>query len=150
MASLDPAARRAIEQRARRQAAAIETAYPRLRESLFLDDWSDADHDALAERFRDLPCPALGADGSCLVYAHRPVTCRMMGVPTESDGKVEGACTVQTAVPVVRLPTAIREQEDRLAEQEAVALAELRRSTQIAGDEVLLAYGFLSDRVPVR
>ncbi|MEJ2202386.1 MAG: YkgJ family cysteine cluster protein [Desulfuromonadaceae bacterium] len=27
------------------------------------------------------PCPLLGADGLCLVYAHRPMTCRLHGLP---------------------------------------------------------------------
>ncbi len=150
LASLDPAVRRGIDERARGQAAAFEAAEPRLRVSPFLDGWSDAAQDALAERFGALPCPALDADGGCLVYAFRPVTCRTTGIPTESGGTVEGACSVQTSVPVVRLPAAIREEEDRLAEQEAAALGELRDTVTSAGEEVWLAYGFLADRVPVR
>ena len=150
LASLDPSVRRGLDERVRAHVTAFEAAEPRLRESPFLDGWNDADQDALAERFSALPCPALDADGSCLVYAHRPVTCRTMGIPAESGGTVEGACAVQTAVPVVRLSAALREEEDRFAEQEAVALERLRRAVPLAGDEVWLAYGFLADRVPVR
>jgi Fe-S-cluster containining protein len=149
LASLDPSVRRGLDERARAQVAAFDAADSRLRESPFLDGWNDADQDALAERFTELPCPALGADGSCLVYAHRPVTCRTMGIPTETGGTVEGACAVQTAVPVVRLPAVFREEEDRFAEQEAVALEQMRRTVPLAGDEVWLAYGLLADRVPV-
>jgi len=29
----------------------------------------------------EIPCPLLGADGSCLVYAWRPLVCRQHGVP---------------------------------------------------------------------
>jgi hypothetical protein len=36
------------------------------------------------------------------VYEFRPITCRTMGVPVESDGMVHGACNVQTAVPIIR------------------------------------------------
>ena len=150
LASLDPSVRRGLDERARAHVTAFEAAEPRLRESPFLDGWNDADQDALAERFSALPCPALDADRSCLVYAHRPVTCRTMGIPTESGGTVEGACAVQTAVPVVRLSAALREEEDRFAEQEDVALERLRRAVPLAGDEVWLAYGLLADRVPVR
>jgi Fe-S-cluster containining protein len=150
LASLDPAVRRGLDERARGQAAAFETAAPRLRASPFLDGWSDAEQDDLAARFGALPCPALDTDGGCLVYASRPVTCRTMGIPTESGGTVEGACPVQTAVPAVRLPAAIREEEDRLAEQEAAALGERHGAVPFAGEEVWLAYGFLADRVPVR
>lgn len=150
LAALDPSVRRGLDKRARTQAAAFEAADPRLRESPFLDGWNDADQDAMAERFSELPCPALGADGGCLVYAHRPVTCRTMGIPAESEGTVGGACAVQIAVPVVRLSAVFREEEDRLAEKEAAALERLRRTVPYAGDEVWLAYGFLADRIPVR
>lgn len=34
------------------------------------------------------PCPLLGDDGSCLVYAHRPMTCRLHGLPN-IDGSGE-------------------------------------------------------------
>ena len=101
-------------------------------------------------QFADLPCPALDADGSCRVYPFRPVTCRMMGIPVEADGRVEGACDVQTFVPIVRLPQALRQEETRLAEEEEVALQALRRATLTDGNELLLPYGFLADRVPVR
>ena len=149
LASLDPTVRRGIEERARAHRTVLEANHPQLRESPFLDNWSDADRDVVAERFDELPCPALDTDGSCLVYAFRPVTCRMMGIPTESGGLVEGACEVQTAVPLVRLPAAIREEEDRFTEQEAAALERLRDDAPLAGDEVWLAYGFLTDRGPL-
>ena len=150
LASLDPSVRRGLDERARAHVAAFDATDPRLRESPFLDGWNEADQDALAERFSELPCPALGTDGSCLVYAHRPVTCRTMGIPAESEGTVGGACAVQIAVPVVRLSAVFREEEDRFAEQEAAALDRVRRAVPLAGDEVWLAYGFLADRIPVR
>ena len=53
-------------------------------------------------------------------------------------------------MPIVRLPQALRQEETRLAEQEEVALQALRRATSAEGNEVLLPYGFLADRVPVR
>ena len=50
-----------------------------------------------------------------------------MGIPTESDGMVQGACTVQTAVPIVRLSPIFRIEMDRLAEHEAVDLSILNQ-----------------------
>lgn len=147
MAVCDPVVVREIETRARRQATLLEAAYPRLVESPFLDDWSDAEQDALVNRFGELPCPALAEDGSCRVYAFRPVTCRAMGIPVEEDGLVEGACEVQTAVPVMRVPGALLEEEDQLVEQEAIELDALRRAARVGGDEVLITFGFLPDRV---
>jgi Fe-S-cluster containining protein len=138
MASLATDLRQDIQEAARRQVAAMERAFPRLRETPVLNNWSDGEVDLIVEKFADLPCPALGPDGSCRVYPFRPVTCRAMGVPLEEGGMVHGACEVQTAVPIVKLPRALREEEDRLSTVEAAAM-------QTASDEVLLPYGFLSE-----
>ncbi len=81
------------------------------------------------------------------VYAFRPVTCRMMGIPVETPEGVEGACEVQTAVLILRVPAALREEEDRLAEREAMELAALQNRLPISGEEVPLAYGFLGDLI---
>ncbi len=128
-----------IRATARRQIAIIETAYPRLRDSPILDRWPDQDLDTLTSRFADLPCPALDTDGRCRVYEARPITCRQMGIPVESDGHLDGACSVQTFVPIVRLSSRFREEERRLAELEAQALE--REPEQ--GEEWLITYGFL-------
>ena len=135
--------RTAIVRRAREQIAALELAYPDLRSTPNLDEWEDSRIDVIVERFADLPCPALAIDGRCSVYAFRPITCRTMGVPVESDGMVHGACTRQTAVPIVRPPPSVRTELDRLAEDEAVALSILRQAQPEAGDERLLPYGFV-------
>jgi hypothetical protein len=66
-----------------------------------------------------------------------------MGIPTEDRGLVNGACEVQTFIPIRRLPKIFREEENRLAEEEAASLDELRRATGSTGEEVLLPYGFL-------
>ena len=135
--------RTAIVRRAREQIAALELAYPDLRSTPNLDEWEDSRIDVIVERFADLPCPALAIDGRCSVYAFRPITCRTVGVPVESDGMVHGACTRQTAVPIVRPSPSVRTELDRLAEDEAVALSILRQAQPEAGDERLLPYGFV-------
>ena len=66
-----------------------------------------------------------------------------MGIPTEDRGLAHGACEVQTFIPILRLPSAFREEEDRLVQEEAAALETLRRATESIGDEVFLPYGFL-------
>ncbi len=66
-----------------------------------------------------------------------------MGIPSESDGMVQGACTVQTAVPIIRLSPSFRAEADRLAEYEAVALSILNRDQPDSEDELLLPYGFV-------
>ena len=137
--------RTAIVTRAKEQIASLELAYPDLRSKPNLDEWQDGSIDAIVERFAELPCPALSADGSCSVYAFRPITCRTMGVPVETDGLVHGACRVQNAVPVIRISPSLKTDHERLAEDEAVALSILRQAQPQEGDELLLPYGFVSD-----
>lgn len=136
-----------IHARARSHVATMEAAFPRLHQSPYLDEWEEHELDDLVARFSDLPCPALGSDGRCLVYAYRPLTCRMMGLPVENNGLVHGACEIQTFVPVIRVSQALREEEDRLAEKEGSLIDEQRQITSNDGEEVLLPYGFLSPSV---
>ena len=140
---LPDAQRRALQQKARDQVTAIEARFPRLSASPILDDWPDQLAEQLAEQFKDMPCPALDPEGRCTVYAYRPLTCRSMGIPAEQDGRIEGACDIQTAVPIIRLSAPLREEEDRLAGGEAEQLDALRLTLQSQGEELLLPYAFL-------
>ncbi|HEY5626951.1 MAG TPA: YkgJ family cysteine cluster protein [Nitrospira sp.] len=135
--------RERIVERAHKQVSAMETVYPQLARSRFLDHWPDADIDQLISRFHQNPCPALGDDGLCGLYEYRPLTCRSMGIPAEQAGITNGACQVQTFVPIVRLSTSLRTEEDQLAQQEASALEQIRLERQAEGEELLLPYGFL-------
>ena len=143
LAALPADHRNRIEQRAIEQTAAMEAAFPQLTHTDLLDNWSDQDIDRLVTAFHHQPCPALETDGRCGVYHHRPLACRSMGIPTEDRGLAHGACEVQTFIPVLRLPSAFREEEDRLAQEEAASLEALRRATGSTGEEVFLPYGFI-------
>ena len=143
MAKLDRAVKEKIEHRAKDQAATIAQEFPQLAQSVHLDGWRETDLDRIAVRFAEFPCPALETDGSCRLYRFRPMTCRMMGLPTQAGNKVDGACELQTAVPIIPLPRTLREEEERLAAMEAVVLTSMR--TDETGDELLLPYGFLPD-----
>jgi Fe-S-cluster containining protein len=145
LARLPDAKRLSIQQTARAQVAAIEARFPRLSASQMVDTWPDRLTEQLAEQFKDLPCPALAADGTCAVYTFRPLICRSMGIPPDHDGDVEGACDIQTAVPIIRLSPPLREEEDRLAGEEARQLSALRRTLQCQGEELLLPYAFLPE-----
>ena len=46
---------------------------------------------ALAMARERVRCPLLDSGGKCVLYAHRPVTCRAYGIPTVISGKVH-AC----------------------------------------------------------
>jgi hypothetical protein len=67
-----------------------------------------------------------------------------MGIPTETQGLAQGACEVQTFIPILRLPSVFRVEEERLAQEEAAALDALLRNTGSTGEEVFLPYGFLA------
>jgi Fe-S-cluster containining protein len=34
-----------------------------------------------------IPCPLLNEDQDCILYPHRPITCRVYGIPTKIQGK---------------------------------------------------------------
>jgi Fe-S-cluster containining protein len=146
LATLPKPARDAIITRAQAQVSALETVYPALKIAPALDRWDDQTIDDMGERFADLPCPALMPDGNCEVYKFRPIACRTMGIPGESNGVVEGACTVQTAVPIIRLSSSLRAEEGRLAEDEATSLSIVRQAQSVGGDELPLPYGFVTNR----
>jgi Fe-S-cluster containining protein len=48
----------------------------------------------------DTPCVLLSEDGACLVYAHRPMTCRLNGIPlvdVSGEGFFDDWCTLNFA-----------------------------------------------------
>ena len=59
------------------KAVAIE---PRLAGRPDLAGLSDGSIDALCDAAGSVPCPGLDPDGACLLYAHRPMVCRMNGI----------------------------------------------------------------------
>jgi Fe-S-cluster containining protein len=142
---LPAAERERIAARASQQVRALETAYPRLKTSTSIDDWSDKDIDQTVSMFHDIPCPALQDNGLCALYAYRPLACRSMGIPTQQDAMVHGACEVQTFVPIVRLSASLAAEEQTLATEEAAELAALPEVAE-HGEEIFLPYAFITER----
>lgn len=143
--SLPPDRREAMVRKATQQAVVIAAAAPSLVQSPFIDDWQDRDIDDLTARFATLPCPALDEDGGCSLYQYRPLVCRSMGIPSDDGQVVQGACEVQTALPLIRLSKSLRREEELLAEAEAQQLAALRRRTGAEGEELFLPFAFLAE-----
>lgn len=134
-----------MEGKARKQVDQLRLAVPRLMTNPFVDHWSDEEMDGVIGRFDSLPCPALENDGRCGLYEFRPLVCRSMGIPSDNGLQVDGACAVQTAVPLIRLSKSLREEENVLAGMEARQLDRLRLSLGSQGEELLLPYAFLSE-----
>jgi Fe-S-cluster containining protein len=57
--------------------------------------------DEITELLAEEPCPLLSEEGSCSVYEHRPLICRVMGLPMmTAEGLVlENACPIQDQFP---------------------------------------------------
>lgn len=68
-----------IERRARDIVERLRAEFPRLGDDL--DGWSEREIDELCDRLGPVECPALGPAGECRLYAHRPLTCRLSGIP---------------------------------------------------------------------
>ncbi len=62
---------------------------------------SEEAFDALSDALAAEPCPALGAEGGCLIYERRPATCRMtgLGMLTQSGDLLENVCPIQEQFP---------------------------------------------------
>ena len=67
----------------------------------------------------------------------------MMGIPLEENGTVQGACDVQTFIPLKQVTKIFRQEEDDVADQERRLLDTVREKKPWLGEEVLLPFGFL-------
>jgi Fe-S-cluster containining protein len=56
----------------------------------------DRRFDRISDELASAPCPALDANGACLIYADRPANCRMIGLAmrTPDGGTLENACPI--------------------------------------------------------
>ncbi|MDR1727478.1 MAG: YkgJ family cysteine cluster protein [Acidobacteriota bacterium] len=90
-AALPRAAQAAVARRAARLQDAIREGLPGLAPPYFIEPCRDGEVDALVEALTGARCPFLGDGGGsrdlCLVYADRPLACRLEGLPmVDSDG----------------------------------------------------------------
>ena len=79
LAAVDQATQEDIRSRAAAIVARLREIYPDLGDTL--DGWDPDDVDDLCDALGDVECPVLGPEGDCRLYASRPMTCRMSGVP---------------------------------------------------------------------
>lgn len=143
--ALSDSHRKRIVETAAAQVTKLTKIVPQLVMNRFVDHWPEQECEQVLEQCAAWPCPALESDGGCGIYQFRPLVCRSMGIPTDDEGCVDGACTVQTAVPLIRLSKTLREEENRLAALEAEQLGLLRHQQGVEGEELLLSFAFVPE-----
>ena len=79
MRRLDRASREDIRARAGEILGWLRAAWPRLGGDL--GGWSPAEIDRLCDTLGPVECPVLGSGGECRLYGHRPLICRLTGIP---------------------------------------------------------------------
>lgn len=99
--SLPADRRRAVLHRARADVAAMQALEPAWEAPFDIAAIGDDAFDRLSDSLADRPCPLLDDDRSCLVYAHRPTVCRIigLGMVTEFGDVLENACPIQDQFP---------------------------------------------------
>ena len=98
---LPPDQREAMLATARSQIARYAEVMPEWERPWNVTALGEEQFDVLSEALADLPCPALGENGACRIYAHRPATCRLMGLAlvTPEGELLENACPIQADFP---------------------------------------------------
>ncbi len=79
MEGLDKASREDIRARAASILGKLRASFPELGDDL--DGWSPEEIDDLCDASGPVECPVLGKEGECRLYGHRPLICRLEGVP---------------------------------------------------------------------
>jgi Fe-S-cluster containining protein len=99
---LPPDQREAMLAAARSQVARYAEMMPEWERPWNVTALGEEQFDVVSEALADLPCPALGENGACRIYASRPATCRLMGLAlvTPEGELLENACPIQTDFPV--------------------------------------------------
>jgi len=101
----------------------LQQRWPQLVNPYLLNDLPDDGWTAMPEE-DETPCPLLGADGLCLVYPFRPMTCRLHGLPnldlTGEDFSAD-LCTLHAGDPHT-LPDAVLRWPFREAFSREIAL----------------------------
>ena len=79
-AQLSETIREQVLARCRPRLVELQQRWPRLHPPYLLNTLPDDGWEEMPEG-DETPCPLLGADGLCLVYPFRPMTCRLHGLP---------------------------------------------------------------------
>ena len=102
LALMPPDARAQARERARGLLEMMQEIEPDWQAPFDVRVLGDARFDALTDALAAEPCPLLDEAGRCQVYAHRPLVCRLIGLPmvTAEGNVLENACPIQEDFPV--------------------------------------------------
>jgi len=94
---LPDAVQREVRQKAVARLDAITTHWPAFRAPWILNRIPETEWDDIMPEEDETPCPLLSEEGECLVYDHRPMTCRLNGIPlidTSGEELFDDWCTL--------------------------------------------------------
>ena len=81
--------RKEAVRKAKRRTESLAVFWPELAPPYLLNHRPDEQWEELMPDEDDTPCPLVGKDGRCLAYDHRPMTCRLHGLPlVDLDGEI--------------------------------------------------------------
>lgn len=107
--------------------------------------------DAMSDALAAEPCPLLGPDGGCRIYADRPLVCRLtgLGMVTPTGRTIENACPIQATFPAYEhLPPMSFDLEGFEVEEMEALLGAARRllgTAAAAGYETTVAAAIVED-----
>jgi len=79
---------RKVLEKSRRRLDGLAATWPEFKSPWTLNHMPESTWDEMMPEEDETPCPLLSDDGHCLVYAHRPMTCRLNGIPLiDSSGE---------------------------------------------------------------
>jgi Fe-S-cluster containining protein len=97
---LDATIRTAVLVKANERLVSLQAAWPEYEAPYILNYRPYEEWGELMPEDDETPCVLLGDDGACLVYDHRPMTCRLHGVPLiDLSGEImdEACCSLNFA-----------------------------------------------------
>lgn len=78
---LEPAIRASVLAKVRNRLVGLRILWPDFHEPYILNYRPEEEWELLMPEDDETPCSLLGENGKCLVYDHRPMTCRLHGLP---------------------------------------------------------------------
>jgi Fe-S-cluster containining protein len=104
---LPEASQEAVVKLADKRLTSLCQSFPNLVPPFILNDYAEDDLTRLMPDDDTTPCVLLGGDGRCILYANRPMTCRLHGLPLiDFSGEVfDGQyCTMNSLPPLETIP----------------------------------------------